>query len=86
MAKKQTVTKGLFDRTASADQAQQDDIIKARGVGLKVSEWDELQTIAGELDLTLHAVSAYAVRYFLKHYKAGKIKPEAKKTLELPEL
>jgi hypothetical protein len=63
------------------------DIIKAHGVGLKISEWDELKKIATELgDWTLHAVSAYAIRYFLKDYRAGKIKSETKRTRTLPEL
>ena len=63
------------------------DIIEARGVGLKKSEWAELKKIAGELGgETLHAVSAYAIRYFLKAYRAGKIKPETKRTQTLPQL
>ena len=85
MAKKPTLT-GLFDRTEpSQDQAPQD-IIKARGVGLKLSEWAELEKIAGELGMTLHAVTAYGVKYFLKAYQEGKIKPEKKTTQSLPEL
>lgn len=86
MAKAKPSVKGLFDKTeGTADQAPQD-IIKARGVGLKESEWARLETIAGELDITLHAVSAYLLRYGLKAYDQGKIKPEQKKTMELPEL
>jgi hypothetical protein len=85
MAKKPTL-KGLFDRTEpSQDQAPQD-IIKARGVGLKISEWEELEGIRRELGITLHAVTAYAVRYFLKAYREGKIKPEKRTTQNLPEL
>jgi len=58
------------------------DIIEARGVGLKKSEWAELEKIATELGgMTLHAVTAYGVRYFLKAYRAGKIKPVSTQTL-----
>lgn len=63
-----------------------DDIIKARGVGLRQSEWTELEKIADDSGIKLHAVTAYAIRYFLKDYRAGKIKPQAKKIQTLPEL
>jgi hypothetical protein len=66
--------------------ANKDDIIKARGVGLKVSEWQELEQIAKDLDVTVHYLTSYGVRYFLKDYRQGKIKPETKKTQSLPEL
>jgi len=76
----------IFSKTEAAGQSEKD-IIEARGVGLKKSEWAELEKIAAELgDMTLHAVTAYGVRYFLKQYQAGKIKPETKKTQSLPEL
>jgi hypothetical protein len=65
---------------------KKDDIIKARGVGLKVSEWQELEHIAKELGVTVHSLTSYGVRYFLKDYRQGKIKPETKKTQSLPEL
>ena len=65
---------------------QPDDKIQARGVGLKQSEWAVLEKIAGDLEITPHAVAAYGVRYFLKAYKEGKIKTETKKTQTLPEL
>jgi hypothetical protein len=62
------------------------DRISARGVGLKSSEWAELEKIAQDAGLKPHAVAAYAIRYFLKDYRAGKIKPQAKKIQTLPEL
>lgn len=83
MAKKPSMT-GLFDKTESQDAPA--DIIVARGVGLKQSEWAELKKIKNELGITLHAVTAYAVRYFLKAYREGKIKPEKRTTQNLPEL
>ena len=87
MAKAKPSMKGLFEKTApAAGTPAAQDIIKARGVGLKESEWAELQKVADELGTNLHAVTAYGVRYFLKAYKAGKIKPETKETQALPEL
>lgn len=55
-----------------------------QGVGLKASEWAEIEDIADELGQTRHAIAAYALRYFLKQYQAGAIQPEQKPTL--PEL
>ena len=63
-----------------------DDKIQARGVGLKISEWAEIDRLAEELSITPHAVAAYGVRYFLKASRDGKIKTETKKTQTLPEL
>ena len=85
MAKAKPSMTDLFKKTEPS-QAAGADIIKARGVGLKESEWAELQKVAKELGTNLHAVTAYGVRYFLKAYKAGKIKPETKETQALPEL
>jgi hypothetical protein len=62
------------------------DRISARGVGLKASEWAELEKIADDAGIKPHAVAAYAIRYFLKDYRAGKIKPQAKKIQSLPDL
>jgi hypothetical protein len=62
------------------------DKIQVRGVGLKQSEWVELEKIAEGLELTPHAVAVYGVRYFLKAYQEGKIRTQAKKTQALPEL
>jgi hypothetical protein len=64
----------------------QDDIIRSRGIGLKLSEWEEIDKIAAELGITPHAVASYGVRYFLKAWHEGKIKPQVKKTQSLPDL
>jgi hypothetical protein len=64
------------------------DKIQARGIGLKASEWSEIEKIAADLDTTTHAILTYGVRYFLKHWREGKIKTQTqvKKTHTLPEL
>ena len=46
----------------------------AIGIGLKQSEWDKIDQIAGELSMTRHALAVYAIRYFLKQLEAGEIK------------
>ena len=63
-----------------------DDIVKPRGVGLKISEWQEVDEIADELGWKPHAVLVYAVRYFLKAYRDGEIKTKTRTTKELPEI
>ncbi len=63
-----------------------DDKISARGVGLKASEWVELEKIAKEVGTTPHAIAAFGIRYFMKDYRAGKIKTQTKKIQALPDL
>ena len=65
---------------------QSQDKIQARGVGLKQSEWAELENAAKELGVTPHAVLQYGIRYFMRDYRAGKIKPQSKKIQTLPDL
>jgi hypothetical protein len=63
-----------------------DDTIKSRGVGLKQSEWEEVEKIAYDLGIKPYALAAYAIRYFLKAWHEGKIKTETRKTQTLPDL
>src|SRR5262245_54277678 len=72
--------------TMARKTLSQNDIVKARGVGLKASEWAELEKIAKDSGSKVNTVAAYAIRYFLKDYRSGKIKMEAKKIQTLPEL
>ncbi len=58
--------------------------VKAYGVGLRVSEWQQIETIAGEMGMTKHALAAYALKDFLKRWDAGEIQTETKPSL--PEL
>lgn len=79
--------KGILEKTTPASSEKKPgDIIAARGVGLKKSEWAQLEKISKELGTSLHSVTAYGVRYFLKAYQAGKIQPETRKTQKLPDL
>ena len=87
MAKSKPSVKGMFEKTTpAASEKKPKDIIEARGVGLKQSEWAQLEKISKELGVSLHSVTAYGVRYFLKAYQAGKITPETRKTQKLPDL
>ncbi|MFQ5407252.1 MAG: ribbon-helix-helix protein, CopG family [Anaerolineales bacterium] len=61
------------------------------GVGLKESELHLLDRIAQELEVSRNALMRYALRYFLKAYRGGKIDPAtdvetpaAKKRLKMP--
>ena len=56
------------------------------GVYLEESEIAELGRIAQETGVKRGALLRYAVRWFMKQYKAGKIKTETKVTKTLPDL
>ena len=58
--------------------------IKVHGVGIRESEWQQLEAIAGEMGITKHALAAYAVKDFLKRWEAGEI--QTKKRSYLPGL
>ena len=60
---------------------QPEDPVKAIGIGLKESEWQRLESIAGELGETRHAVAAYTLRDFIKRFDPGEIRTETKRTL-----
>jgi len=57
------------------------DPVRARGVGLRLSEWKRITEIAGELGMNTHELSVWALRYFIRQYAAGEIETETKKTL-----
>lgn len=82
---KRSLVNEVADR-AKTEQPAQDDPIESNGVGLKASEWREIEKIAEELGANRHKIAAYGLRYFLKAYRAGEIRPETKKTQTLPGL
>ena len=87
MAKKKP-TIDVFKNTSSAAQQQQpltaqEDIIDAKGVGLKKSEWGEIEQRAQELGITRHKLAAILLRYGLDHLRNGKIKTKTEKTISL---
>ena len=51
----------------------------ATGVGLKESELELLDRIADQLGVARNGLIRYAVRYFLKAYLAGDVRPETQK-------
>jgi hypothetical protein len=61
------------------------DKVSARGIGMKASEWAELEKIAAEIGITAHAAASWAIKHFMNEYKAGKIKTQAKKVQALPD-
>ncbi len=86
MAKKKIATLGIFARTepsATPTATPADDLVESFGVGLRHSEWEDIKTIAGELNMKYHALAVAFIRYGLKAYKEGKIKTKAAKTLDI---
>ena len=78
---------GVMDHTAKTQpepKPKKQDRIEAKGAGLKKSEWAELDKIADDLGMTSHAVHVYAVRYFMAHYKSGKLKAQTQTVKILP--
>jgi hypothetical protein len=57
------------------------DPIKPRGIGLRVSEWEQLTKIARELGMKPHALALYAVRDFIARYDRGEIETKQSKRL-----
>jgi len=55
-----------------------------RGVGLYTEEWAELEKIAKKNNSTLHAMACYALRYFIKEYKRGKIQIKKEEKIARP--
>ena len=99
MGKKSTGVENIFARTepdattAAVDTSDLDKgNIKATGVGLTLGELAAVQAIADELQLARNAVMRYAIRWFIREYRAGKIDlvknihepPPPKKKLSMP--
>lgn len=57
---------------------QPDDPITSRGLGLRASEWAEVDRIAAEWNITPHALTVMGVRYFLQQLAAGNIETETR--------
>ena len=55
--------------------------VQTQGLGLRQNEWQELEELGAAFDLSRHAMTAYAVRYFLKLYRDGEIPTPSKPTL-----
>ena len=52
-----------------------EDKIISKGIGLyEKAEWEELQKLADKYRATLHGMTVYAIRHFLKEVKAGNVK------------
>jgi hypothetical protein len=68
--------------TRNTAKIDQDSPVITRGLGLKESEWQFLEHLSHELGLnSKHAMTAYAVRYFIKQYQEGNIKMTTQPTL-----
>jgi hypothetical protein len=71
MAKKQTVDTNLFARTEAAPDMSEPDPVRPVGIGLRGSEWGELDLMAAQLGVTRHSLTLWIVRDFIKRFKDG---------------
>lgn len=81
MAKKDKL-KGMFDNVIQEDNKLEPEKDKEKkvnpvGVALSKEELTRLETIAGELSQSRHAVIQYAIRDFIKRYDQGE-RPKTK--------
>lgn len=77
MAKKQTVNPRLFDKTEAPQQEEKKKKGKPKpyGIYLNIPMAADLEKIAAaETDGNFHALLQYAVKYFIREYKAGRVK------------
>jgi len=83
MAKKQQPDlSNIFAKTEQAAPAP-DDPVRPVGIGLKISEWGELEKIAAELGVTRHQLTMWILRDFTKRWRDGyRPQTETKKVLK----
>lgn len=70
MAKKKPDMSNIFAKTEKSEEEA--DKIASRGVGLRESEWAEVDRIAAEQNFTPHSVAAEGLRFFLAELAAGR--------------
>ena len=91
MVKAKSTVKEQFDKTdfqAGSEQPRTGkhtrnphDPYKSMDVGLRVSDWHELQDISGELGVGLNELAVWILGDFLKRWRAGD-RPKIEKPLE----
>jgi hypothetical protein len=85
MAKKSTGLDDIFKKTEPQEPEQPDKVIP-RGIGLKESEWRQLEAIGTEMGTNAHRLIVWAVRDFLRRYEAGELPITEQKRQTLPGL
>jgi hypothetical protein len=86
MAKAKPSVKGLFERTETAAQNTAEEKAKLRrpiGVYVRKDVRIAVEQIAKTEGLSRHAILSYAVSYFVRQYKAGKVKIETEQQTKL---
>jgi len=91
MVKAKSTVKEQFDKTDFQPGSEQPrtgkhtrnphDPYKSMDVGLRVSDWHELQNISGELGVGLNELVVWILGDFLKRWRAGD-RPKIEKPLE----
>jgi hypothetical protein len=90
MAKKKItgLSDALIRKTedAPAQPETEKDLVKPRGIGLKDSEWRQLDAIGAELASNAHALAAWAIRDFIRRYESGELPTRTETKTTLPGL
>jgi len=73
----------LFAKTERTNKSAAEDTSRTitSGLALRENEWAELEDVGAAFGLSRHAMTAYAVRYFLRLYRDGEIELETKPRL-----
>lgn len=79
MARQKPDLTGVFIKT-EPEQPKVKDKIKPVGIGLKISEWERIEEIGGELGVNRHMLAAWVLRDFIERYEAGYRPPTKTKT------
>ena len=83
MVKKQTKTRSESAEDLEMTKEEKAKLRRPIGVYLRKDARIAIEEIAEEENLTRHAILAYAVSYFVRQYKAGKVKIEKKQKTTL---
>lgn len=85
MAKTKPSMKDLFTKTetAPAEGAKKSGKRRPLGLYLRNDVLAEVQAIAEENGQAVHGIVTYAVTYFVKQYRAGKVKIETEQKAKL---
>lgn len=88
MAKVKPTTKGVFEKTTTAGPTEPEKKSGKRrplGLYLRNDILAAVQDIAAENNQAIHGIVTFAVSYFIKQYRAGKVKieTETKQKLKL---
>jgi hypothetical protein len=83
MAKKQTKSGSESTEDPELTKEEKAKLRRPIGLFLRKDVRKEVELIADEEDLNRHALLSYAISYFIRQYRAGKVKIEKEQTTKL---